>query len=216
MSASAHSAAPPMMNPAQMAAVLHLDSPCLVLAGAGSGKTRVITHKIARLLQPGHGAGLAPAQIGAITFTNKAAAEMRERVKSLIGPKAAGKLLVCTFHSLGVKLLREDGAALGLKPAFSILDSDDVTSILRDAGGTTDAKLARHWQWTISLWKNMGLNSEQALAQAQDDDEQIAARVMKLYEERLQAYQAVDFDDLIGLPMKLLQEHETVRGKWQR
>ena len=215
MSSPADSAAP-TMNPAQMAAVQHLDSPCLVLAGAGSGKTRVITHKIARLLQPGPGADLKPAEIGAITFTNKAAAEMRERVKGLIGPRAAGKLLVCTFHSLGVKLLREDGAALGLKPSFSILDSDDVTSILRDAGGTTDAKLARSWQWTISLWKNNGLNSAQALAQAQDDDEQVAARVMKLYEERLLAYQAVDFDDLIGLPMKLLAEHEQVRAKWQR
>jgi ATP-dependent DNA helicase Rep len=205
-----------MMNPAQMAAVQHLHSPCLVLAGAGSGKTRVITHKIARLLQPGDGADLAPSQIGAITFTNKAAAEMRERVKALIGAKAASKLLVCTFHSLGVRLLREDGAALGLKPEFSILDSDDVTSILRDAGSTTDAKLARSWQWTISLWKNQGLTSGQALSHCKTDDEVIAARVMKLYEERLQAYQAVDFDDLIGLPLRLLAEHEHVAHKWQR
>jgi len=204
------------MNPAQMAAVQHLDSPCLVLAGAGSGKTRVITHKIARLLQPGEGADLAPSQIGAITFTNKAAAEMRDRVKALIGPRAAAKLLVCTFHSLGVRLLREDGAALGLKPQFSILDSDDVTSILRDAGATTDAKLARSWQWTISLWKNNGLNSAQATSQCKTDEEVIAARVMKLYEERLQAYQAVDFDDLIGMPLKLLTEHEHVAHKWQR
>lgn len=206
----------PTMNPAQMAAVQHLDSPCLVLAGAGSGKTRVITHKIARLLQPGDGADLAPSQIGAITFTNKAAAEMRERVKALIGPKAAGKLLVCTFHSLGVRLLREDGEALGLKPAFSILDSDDVTSILRDAGSTTDAKLARSWQWQISLWKNQGLDSGQAMSQAETDDEALTARIMKLYEERLLAYQAVDFDDLIGLPLKLLSEHPQVAAKWQR
>jgi ATP-dependent DNA helicase Rep len=204
------------MNPAQMAAVQHLDSPCLVLAGAGSGKTRVITHKIARLLQPGHGADLAPSQIGAITFTNKAAAEMRERVKALIGPKAAGKLLVCTFHSLGVRLLREDGEAVGLKPKFSILDSDDVLSILRDAGATTDAKLARSWQWQISLWKNQGLTSGHALSQAATDDEALTAKIMKLYEERLLAYQAVDFDDLIGLPLKLLSEHEHVRTKWQR
>jgi ATP-dependent DNA helicase Rep len=204
------------MNPAQMAAVQHLDSPCLVLAGAGSGKTRVITHKIARLLQPGEGADLAPSQIGAITFTNKAAAEMRERVRHLIGPRAASKLLVCTFHSLGVRLLREDGEALGLKPKFSIMDSDDVTSIIRDAGSTTDAKLARSWQWQISLWKNNGLSSGQALSQAGSDDEVIAAKVMKLYEERLLAYQAVDFDDLIGLPLKLLAEHEQVRAKWQR
>ena len=208
--------APAMMNPAQMEAVQHLDSPCLVLAGAGSGKTRVITHKIARLLQPGHGADLAPAQIAAITFTNKAAAEMRDRAKALIGAKAAGKLLICTFHSLGVKLLREDGEALGLKPQFSILDADDVTSILRDAGGTTDAKLARNWQWTISLWKNQGFDSSQAFAQATSDDEQVAARVMKLYEERLAAYQAVDFDDLISMPLKLLAEHEKVRLKWQK
>ena len=204
------------MNPAQMAAVQYLEGPCLVLAGAGSGKTRVITQKIARLLQPGHGADLAPSQIAAITFTNKAAAEMRERAKALIGAKAAGKLLICTFHSLGVRLLREDGEALGLKPQFSILDSDDVTSILRDAGGTTDAKQARHWQWTISLWKNQGLNSSQAFAQAQSDDEQLIARIMQLYEERLAAYQAVDFDDLISLPLKLLAEHEHVRLKWQK
>ncbi len=204
-----------MMNPAQMAAVQHLDSPCLVLAGAGSGKTRVITHKIARLMQPGYGADLAPSQIGAITFTNKAAAEMRERVKHLIGPRAAAKLMVSTFHSLGVKLLREDGTALGLKQGFSILDSDDVTSILRDCGATTDAKLARSWQWTISLWKNQGLDSNAALSQCKTDDEVVAARVMKLYEERLLAYQAVDFDDLIGLPLKLLQRDDAVRAKWR-
>ncbi|MBH1987827.1 MAG: UvrD-helicase domain-containing protein [Burkholderiales bacterium] len=206
----------PTMNPAQMAAVQHLDSPCLVLAGAGSGKTRVITHKIARLLQPGDGADLAPSQIGAITFTNKAAAEMRDRVKALIGPRAAAKLLVCTFHSLGVRLLREDGEVLGLKPKFSILDSDDVTSILRDAGSTTDAKLARSWQWQISLWKNQGLTSGHAMSQAETDDEALTARIMKLYEERLLAYQAVDFDDLIGLPLKLLSEHPHVAQKWQR
>ncbi len=203
------------MNPAQMEAVLHLHSPCLVLAGAGSGKTRVITQKIARLLQKGEGADLAPSQIAAITFTNKAAAEMRERAKQLIGARAAGKLLICTFHSLGVRLLRDDGTALGLKQQFSILDSDDVTSILRDAGSTTDAKLARSWQWTISLWKNMGLSSAEALSQAGSEEEVIAAKVMRLYEERLQAYQAVDFDDLIGMPLKLLAEHEAVRQKWQ-
>lgn len=204
------------MNPAQMAAVQHLNSPCLVLAGAGSGKTRVITQKIARLMQAGDGADLAPQQIAAITFTNKAAAEMRERVKTLVGSKAAGKLLVCTFHSLGVRLLREDGQALGLKPQFSILDSDDVLGLMRDAGSTTDAKLARSWQWAISSWKNQGLNAAQAMAQAGSDDEIIAAKIMALYEERLLAYQAVDFDDLISLPVKLLQDHESVRLRWQQ
>ena len=199
------------LNNAQMAAVQHLSGPCLVLAGAGSGKTGVITHKIARLLQ----AGLASKEIAAITFTNKAAQEMRERAKALVGPRAAKDLAVSTFHSLGVRMLRSDGSRLGLKEQFSILDSDDVMGVLREAGGATDNKLARQWQWTISLWKNQGLDSAGAQAVAKDADEQVAARVMKLYEERLQAYQAVDFDDLIGLPLKLLQRDEETRLKWQ-
>ena len=199
------------MNLAQMEAVHHIHGPCLVLAGAGSGKTRVITHKIARLIQ----AGLAPDQIAAITFTNKAAAEMRERAKGLIGRQAKG-VLICTFHALGVRMLRQDGAALGLKPQFSILDSDDVTSLLKDCGGSTDAATARQWQWTISLWKNQGLNASQAEAQASGPEEVSLARIMARYEERLSAYQAVDFDDLIGLPLKLLREHTEVRERWQQ
>jgi ATP-dependent DNA helicase Rep len=198
------------LNPAQQEAVNYLHGPCLVLAGAGSGKTRVITHKIGRLIQ----AGLPAKRIAAITFTNKAAAEMRERAKGLIG-REAKDVLICTFHALGVRMLRQDGAALGLKPQFSILDSDDVTSILKDAGGTTDAATARQWQWAISLWKNLGLNAAQAEAQSKDDNERVTARVMARYEERLAAYQSVDFDDLIGLPLKLLRDHAEVREKWQ-
>ncbi len=202
---------PPSLNPAQLEAVYHLDGPCLVLAGAGSGKTRVIVHKIARLLQ----AGYAPGQIAAITFTNKAAQEMRERARELVGARAAKPLVVSTFHSLGVRILRSDGARLGLKPQFSILDSDDVLGILKDAGASTDNALARRWQWAISGWKNQGLNSEQAQAVAANADEQVAARVMQRYEERLTAFQAVDFDDLIGLPHKLLRRDAEVRAKWQ-
>jgi ATP-dependent DNA helicase Rep len=198
------------LNLAQQEAVNYMHGPCLVLAGAGSGKTRVITHKIGRLIQ----AGLEPRRIAAITFTNKAATEMRERAKSLIG-RDAKQVVVCTFHALGVRMMREDGAVLGLKPQFSILDSDDVTSILKDCGGTTDAATARQWQWAISLWKNMGLNAAQAEAQAKDDNERVTARIMARYEERLAAYQSVDFDDLIGLPLKLLKDHEAVRAKWQ-
>ena len=199
------------LNLAQQEAVNYLHGPCLVLAGAGSGKTRVITHKIARLIQ----SGVPGQRIAAITFTNKAASEMRERAKTLIG-RDAKNVLICTFHALGVRLLRQDGAALGLKPRFSILDSDDVVSILKDAGGSVDAATARQWQWTISLWKNMGLTAAQAEAQAADDNARIIARVMARYEERLTAYQSVDFDDLIGLPLKLLQQHEEVRTKWQQ
>jgi ATP-dependent DNA helicase Rep len=202
---------PHTLNPAQLQAVHHLAGPCLVLAGAGSGKTRVIVQKIARLLQ----AGLAPKEIAAITFTNKAAQEMRERAKSLVGARAAKDLAISTFHSLGVRMLREDGTKVGLKEKYSILDSDDVMGVLREAGGATDNKLARQWQWTISLWKNQGLDSDGAAAAAKDADEQVAARVMKLYEERLTAYQAVDFDDLISLPLKLLLRDDEARVKWQ-
>ena len=198
------------LNNAQLEAVNFVSSPCLVLAGAGSGKTRVITHKIGRLIE----AGLEPKRIAAITFTNKAAAEMRERAKQLIG-RTAKDVLICTFHALGVRIMREDGAVLGLKPQFSIMDSDDVTSILKDCGGTTDAATARQWQWTISLWKNMGLNAAQAAAQAPDDNARVIARIMALYQERLTAYQSVDFDDLIGLPLKLLAEFPEVRERWQ-
>ena len=198
------------LNLAQQEAVNFMHGPCLVLAGAGTGKTRVITHKIARLIQ----SGLEPRRIAAITFTNKAAAEMRERSKGLIGG-AAKEVLICTFHALGVRMLRQDGEALGLKPQFSILDSDDVAGILKDAGGTVDTATARQWQWTISLWKNMGLNAEGAALAAKDEDERQIARVMAQYQARLAAYQSVDFDDLIGLPLKLLQQHEPVRQRWQ-
>jgi ATP-dependent DNA helicase Rep len=200
------------LNPAQRQAVDTLTGPCLVLAGAGSGKTRVIVHKIARLLQ----SGMAADQIAAITFTNKAAAEMRERTKALVGPRAARHLAVSTFHSLGVRLLREHGERVGLKARFSILDSDDVLSVLRDAGGTTDAALARRWQWAISGWKNQGLNADGADRVAGDDGERVAARVMRRYEERLAAFQAADFDDLIGLPLKLLRDDAQVREAWQQ
>jgi ATP-dependent DNA helicase Rep len=113
-----------------MQAVRHTRTPCLVLAGAGSGKTRVIVHKIAQLLHD----GLPGDRVAAITITNKAAAEMRERARAMVGPRAARALVICTFHALGVRMLREHGHCLGLKPRFSILDSDDVLALLRDAG----------------------------------------------------------------------------------
>ena len=217
----AAAAPPPTLNPAQLEAVHHLRGPCLVLAGAGSGKTRVIVHKIARLLD----AGYAPGQIAAITFTNKAAAEMRERAAALVGKRAAAPLAISTFHSLGVRMLRTDGERLGLKPNFSILDSDDVLGVLKDAGGTTDNALARRWQWAIGGWKNRGLDAAGAAAEvasggvAGDErsaaDALVAARVMERYQERLAAYQAVDFDDLIVLPAKLLARDDEVRDAWR-
>jgi ATP-dependent DNA helicase Rep len=199
------------LNPAQLEAVHHLNGPCLVVAGAGSGKTRVITYKIGRLLT----SGLEPQRIAAITFTNKAAREMRERIGALVGTKTARPIAISTFHALGVRMLRQSGEAIGLKPTFSIMDADDTLAILRDAGGTTDAALARRWQWTISGWKNRGLNAEQAQGIAASDDERVAARVMQRYTERLLAYQAVDFDDLIQLPLRLVTRTEEGLRTWR-
>ncbi len=202
-----------MLNAAQERAVAHLGGPCLVIAGAGSGKTRVITHKIARLLR----AGYEPSQIAAITFTNKAAAEMRERARDLLDDaKAAKQLVISTFHALGVRILREDGEALGLKSQFSILDSDDVASLLREAGGTTEIKQARAWAWRISQWKSALLDPRQAAAQARDPEDVQAAKVWERYNEALNAYQAVDFDDLMVLPLRLLREHDAVRERWNQ
>ena len=202
-------ASPVLLNSPQLEAVQYLGGPCLVLAGAGSGKTRVITQKLAKLLHVGY----APEQVAAITFTNKAAAEMRERAKALVGARAAKGLAISTFHSLGVRILRSDGERLGLKPQFSILDSSDVLSQLKDAGATTDIALAKRWQWAISSWKNQGLDSSQV--EPANDDERVAQRVMQRYEERLKAYQAVDFDDLVALPRLLLARDAEVRAKWQ-
>lgn len=199
------------LNLAQLQAVHYVNGPCLVLAGAGSGKTRVITQKIAQLIET----GVPAAQIAAITFTNKAAAEMRERALALIG-RAARDVMICTFHGLGLRMLHEDGAVLGLKPHFSILDASDALSILKDCGGASHSATAQEWQWAISAWKNAGLDAAQVLAQAQGEQQRHLALLMQRYEERLSAYQSVDFDDLIGMPTRLLMHHDEVRGKWQK
>jgi ATP-dependent DNA helicase Rep len=199
------------MNPAQMEAVRYLDGPCLVIAGAGSGKTRVITRKILHLIE----SGVSARAIAAITFTNKAAAEMADRLKQQVRLPESDRPLVCTFHALGVRMLREDGKALGLKPSFSILDSDDAAAILAQITGTTDRKMARAVQSVISLWKNAGLTPDEAAAQARDADEHGVARTFRDYTATLRGYQAVDFDDLIGLPLQMLREHREVADRWQ-
>lgn len=191
-----------------------MDGPCLVLAGAGSGKTRVITQKIVNLIEL-H--GYDPRNIAALTFTNKAAHEMQERIAKLLAePRQARQLTVSTFHSLGVKILRQEAQALGLKDRFSILDSDDCFAIVQDLAFTTDKQQIRRIQGTISLWKNAMIMPEQALQAAKDEDEDNAARIYRSYLATLSAYQAVDFDDLIRLPVELFRQHEAVRDKWQR
>lgn len=200
------------MNPAQRQAVLHLDGPCLVLAGAGSGKTRVITQKIAHLVNE---AGYQARNIAAVTFTNKAAKEMAERVGALLEPARAKGLTVCTFHSLGMRLLREEHKAAGLKERFSILDAADAAGIVQQLLATTDKQLIRRAQSQISLWKNGLINPTQALHEADSENTAQVARAYASYEATLNAYQAVDFDDLILRPTRLLQDQPEVRERWQ-
>ncbi|TXI89608.1 MAG: ATP-dependent DNA helicase Rep, partial [Burkholderiaceae bacterium] len=167
------------LNQPQRDAVNYMDGPCLVLAGAGSGKTRVITQKIANLIEM-H--GYDAKHIAALTFTNKAALEMQERIAKLLKePKQAKQLTVSTFHSLGVKILRQEARALGLKDRFSIMDSDDCFSLVQDLAITTDKQLIRRIQTAISLWKNGLVEPQQALAQAKDEDEAQAARIFGSY-----------------------------------
>jgi ATP-dependent DNA helicase Rep len=199
------------LNPPQREAVRYLDGPLLVLAGAGSGKTRVITQKIAYLIGE---CGMAPQHVTAITFTNKAAREMRERAGKLVGNRAEG-LTISTFHALGAKLLRQEARAIGLKPSFSILDASDTTALFQELLKDVDKGRVKLIQQRISLWKNALLNPEEALAQAEDDLATGAARVYAEYERMLKAYQAVDFDDLIRLPVTLLEAHEDIAQRWK-
>ena len=205
------------LNSPQREAVKYLDGPLLVLAGAGSGKTRVITQKISYLIDE---AGYNPKEIAAITFTNKAAREMQERVGKLMQGKANAKsskgLTITTFHSLGLQMLRQEAALLGYKPQFSILDASDSFKILADILATTDKQLLRKTQYQISHWKNNFINPDQAKAAAEEDLTHAAAKVYQLYQQTLKAYQAVDFDDLIKLPVELFAQHDETLNKWQR
>jgi ATP-dependent DNA helicase Rep len=201
------------LNPQQREAVKYLDGPLLVLAGAGSGKTRVITQKIAYLIQQ---CGYAPREIAAITFTNKAAREMQERVGHLLEGKSGRGLTIATFHSLGLQMLRQEAQLLGYKPQFSILDASDSFKILADILATTDKQLLRRTQWQISSWKNAFINPDQARATADEEHTVAAARVYQLYQQTLKAYQAVDFDDLIKVPVELFEQHPDALERWQR
>ena len=200
------------LNKAQSEAVNYVDGPCLVLAGAGSGKTRVITQKIAHLIQ---NKGVSAKNIAAVTFTNKAAKEMEERAAKLLHGNEGKGLLVCTFHSLGIRILREEHKHAGLKARFSILDATDTYGLVQQLYSTTDKQLIRKAQSVISLWKNGLVDPDAALAQATTEEEGDIARLYKSYEATLAAYQAVDFDDLILKPTRLLASNEEVRSRWQ-
>ncbi len=202
-----------MLNPQQDEAVRYLDGPLLVLAGAGSGKTSVITQKIAHLVKSGlYGLN----EIAAITFTNKAAREMRERTAKLLGQGSEG-LTVSTFHALGMRFLEIEHAQVGLRRGFSILGEDDARALVKDLApkGASNDVLDR-WRQLISRAKNSCLNPEQALARSQTPREREAAELYASYAQRLTAFNAVDFDDLIALPVRILESDEEIRAKWQR
>ncbi len=200
------------LNAMQREAATYLDGPLLVLAGAGSGKTRVITHKIAYLIQQ---CGYAPRNIAAITFTNKAANEMRDRVGTLLQGSNAKGLVVSTFHSLGMNILRAEAKLLGYKPQFSIFDSSDSWKILGELTNSGDKQELRDVQTQISNWKSAFVSPEQAGYLAANAEEKVQARIYDRYQETLRAYQAVDFDDLIHLPVVLFNQHPEALLRWQ-
>ncbi|OEC47516.1 ATP-dependent DNA helicase Rep [Pseudomonas sp. 1D4] len=202
------------LNPRQQEAVNYVGGPLLVLAGAGSGKTSVITRKIAYLVQQ---CGIRAQHIVAVTFTNKAAREMKERVSSLLRGAEGRGLTVSTFHNLGLNIIRKEHARLGYKPGFSIFDETDIKALLSDImqkeysgdDGVDEIKNC------IGNWKNDLILPEEALANARNPKEQTAAIVYLHYQRTLKAYNAVDFDDLILLPVKLFQDNPDILEKWQ-
>jgi ATP-dependent DNA helicase Rep len=203
------------LNPRQREAVHYIGGPLLVLAGAGSGKTSVITRKIAWMVQD---AGIEARRIAAVTFTNKAAREMKERVSQLLGKQEGRGLTVSTFHTLGLSIIRRERKHLGLKSGFSLFDDQDSKALLRDLmlQNDEDTDQLNEVQHRISNWKNDMLTPDQALAEAQLPQDILAARAYEAYDRHLRAYNAVDFDDLILLPVQLFSNHSDVLERWQR
>ncbi len=202
------------LNPRQQEARDYVGGPLLVLAGAGSGKTSVITRKIAHLIQ---NCGIRAQYIVAMTFTNKAAREMKERVATLLRPGEGRGLTVCTFHNLGLNIIRKEHERLGYKPGFSIFDESDIKALLSDImqkeySGDDGIDEIKNM---IGAWKNDLVLPPEALEKARNPREQTAAIVYTHYQRTLKAFNAVDFDDLILQPVKLFQEHPEVLERWQ-
>jgi ATP-dependent DNA helicase Rep len=201
------------LNPAQREAITYMDGPVLVLAGAGSGKTRVIVQKLAYLVEQ---CGYSPRNIAAITFTNKAANEMRERVGKLLVGKDSKGMTICTFHALGMQILREEAHLLGYKKQFSIFDTADTGKIISELLGAPDKQDIRLAQGIMSNWKAAFISPEQAAIQAETEADQRIAQLYSRYQETLRAYQAMDFDDLIRLPVDLFNQFPEALLRWQQ
>lgn len=203
------------LNPQQQQAVEYVSGPCLVLAGAGSGKTRVIINKIAHLIGK---CGYLPKQIAAVTFTNKAAREMKERVAQSIGKESSKGLIVSTFHTLGFDIIKREYKHLGFKANMTLFDEHDQMALLKELTADLlqeDKELLRTLIDRISNWKNDLCSPQQAIALARDKQEQTFAHCYDRYNKQLRAYNALDFDDLIMLPTLLFKQNEEVRSKWQ-
>ncbi|WP_419638083.1 UvrD-helicase domain-containing protein, partial [Thiolapillus sp.] len=202
------------LNPRQAEATAYLDGPLLVLAGAGSGKTRVITRKIAHLINT---VGMAPHHITAVTFTNKAAQEMKARVGELLQGSNSRGLGISTFHTLGLTLLKREHKAAGLRPGFTILDTQDSEHLIREIllKDEPDNEAIRQARWQISQWKNDLLTPEAAMSRAENDLALRHGQIYAAYQRTLGAYNAVDFDDLIQLPVRLLQENADILERWR-
>jgi len=202
------------LNRDQREAVTHTSGPLLVLAGAGSGKTRVITHRIAHMILE---LGVHPTRIVAVTFTNKAASEMRERVEALVGSQLIGAW-IGTFHSLCVRILRRDGKAIGLESGFNIYDTDDqkalVKRILKTEASDEGGPAPRAILSRISRAKNSLIGPEEMAAQAFTSERQLTARVYTLYQQALRQSNAVDFDDLLLRTIELFREHKTIGAEY--
>lgn len=205
------------LNPRQLEAVYYIDGPLLVLAGAGSGKTRVITQKIAYLIKE---CGMQAKHIAAVTFTNKASREMKARVSGLLGGKEGRGLKVSTFHTLGLSIIRSELKTLGLKTGFSIFDNHDSIALLKelmkrefDGDDAVDQVL-----WQISRWKSGLVLPDAAMHEATEKAEPFlitAAVLYETYQRHLRAYNAVDFDDLIMVPVTLFRTSPEVLTRWQ-
>ena len=203
------------LNPQQQQAVEYVSGPCLVLAGAGSGKTRVIINKIAHLIGK---CGYLPKQIAAVTFTNKAAREMKERVAQSIGKESSKGLIVSTFHTLGFDIIKREYKYLGFKANMTLFDEHDQMALLKELTADLlqeDKDLLRTLINRISNWKNDLCSPQQAMTLARDKQEQTFAHCYDRYNKQLRAYNALDFDDLIMLPTLLFKQNEEVRSKWQ-
>ena len=203
------------LNPRQTEAVKYVSGPCLVLAGAGSGKTRVITNKIAYLVQQ---CDYKARNIAALTFTNKAAREMKERVGQTLGRQESKGLMVSTFHTLGLNIVRRECKYLGLKANFSLFDDQDQMALLKELTEEEldgDKDLLKQLQSTISNWKNDMLSPIDAAGRAQTERDQLFAHCYEMYQRQMKAYNALDFDDLILMPVLLLRDNQDVRQRWR-